>query len=222
MRPPIVKAKALQLRRNGYSYRYISEKLKISKSTLNGWFQGVPYSPNEYTVKVIGRARAASSRAKSALRAKDEEGARDRARKMIQNIGARDLLFLGLGVYIGEGSKSVEQARVVNADPRVIKLAIRWYCEIFRVKKEYLYLRLHLYPDSHIQKAIRYWSRETGIPVSRFQKPTIDRRTNKKIVKYGRLPNGTAHLNIVSGGDKEMGRHFARVIFSMMDIALED
>jgi hypothetical protein len=104
--------------------------------------------------------------------------------------------MLGLGMYIGEGGKTSGITRVTNSDPKIIKLAIRWLKVSFGVETKNLKIRLHLYPDSEEIECADYWSKHTGIPVNQFFKPTIDRRTNKKLSKNGKLPFGTAHLNV--------------------------
>ena len=46
-----IKEKAIKLRKEGYSYSYIKDKLGISKGTLSYWLRDIKYVPNEYTLK---------------------------------------------------------------------------------------------------------------------------------------------------------------------------
>lgn len=206
------------LRKRGYSYNFIVRETGIPKSTLSGWLQGVAYVPNSYTKKVIGKARAASGLVKSKIRMHDLAVAQKEAAQLIARVSQRDLLMLGIGIYIGEGTKSYEQVRIINSDPKIILLSIRWFMEVLSVPKDNLYIRLHLYPDNDIRRSILFWMKKTGLPRKSFQKVSIDRRTNKKVLNYGKLPYGTAHLNILSHGDKRLGKHLARLIFGMIDI----
>jgi hypothetical protein len=212
------KTSALLLRKKGYSYNYITEQTGIPKSTLSGWLQGIAYLPNKYTSRIIGNARAASALAKSRIRMNDLAEARKEAIEIISSVTQRDLLMLGIGIYIGEGTKSYEQVRIINSDSRIIGLAVRWFTEILSVPKDNLRIRLHLYPDSDVEKSIRFWESQTGVCRKNFQKVSVDRRTNKKMINCGKLPFGTAHLAVLSGGDKRLGKHLARLIFSMIDI----
>lgn len=212
------KHRVLLLRKKGYSYNYITKQTGVPKSTLNGWLLGVSYSPNQYTVRHIGKARAASALAKSKIRMNDLVEAKEEAAKLISTISKRDLLMLGVGIYIGEGTKSYEQVRIINSDARIVTLAVRWFTEILGVPKDNLRIRLHLYPDSDVQKSIRFWENQTGIPWRSFQKISVDRRTNKKMINYGKLPYGTAHLSVLSGGERRFGKHLARLILSMIDM----
>ena len=210
-----------KLRKEGYSYNYISEKTGVSKSTLSGWLSGVPYTPNKTIIERIGKARAASGYAKSIQKLKSFENARVEAKKEIGEITKRDLLMLGIGIYIGEGTKTNDIIRVINADPKIIKFAVRWFEETCGLSKENFRIRLHLYPDNNIKKCINFWSNFSGIPVSKFQKTYVDLRENKKMFKRGKLPHGTAHLSIRSNGKKEFGVFLARKINAWIEEVLK-
>ena len=45
-------------------------------------------------------------------------------------------MMLGLGLYIGEGGKTDGLIRIINSDPKVIKLAIKWFKFSFGIKTE--------------------------------------------------------------------------------------
>ena len=51
--------------------------------------------------------------------------AKEEARKEIGEITKRDLFMLGIGIYIGEGAKTFDIVRVINADPKIIKFTVR-------------------------------------------------------------------------------------------------
>lgn len=102
--------------------------------------------------------------------------------------------------------------RVINADPKIIKFAVKWFEEACGLSKENFRIRLHLYPDNNIEKCIKFWSNTSGIPPKQFQKTYTDIRKGKKMFKREKLPHGTAHLGIRSNGKKEFGVFLARKI----------
>ena len=63
-----IQEKAVQLRKDGYSYSYIQKVTLVSKSTLSNWLRATPYVPNPQTIRLIGKARAASSLAKNKIK----------------------------------------------------------------------------------------------------------------------------------------------------------
>lgn len=206
-----IREKALALRKIGFSYTYISSKTGLSKSTLSGWLTEIPYTPNKETVLAFGKARAAASARRAELRQKSIQEIRKIAAKDIGGMSKRDLFVFGLGLYLGEGSKTNSQVRMINSDPRIIQASIAWF-RILGVEKRQLRLRLHLYPDSDVKQSLQFWSHTTSIPVSQFQKHQIDGRTDKKAEKRRKLPFGTVQLTVQSGGRKEYGVVFFRKI----------
>src|SRR3990167_6608439 len=116
-----------KLRKEGHSYTYISQKTGMSKSTLSGWLCNIPYMPNKIPIERIGKARAASGYAKAVRKLKSIKDATEKAKKDIGKITKRELFMLGIGIYIGEGSKTGNAVRTINADPKIIKFVIRWF-----------------------------------------------------------------------------------------------
>jgi transcriptional regulator with XRE-family HTH domain len=215
------KEKATQLRNEGYSYNLIAEKVGVSKSSLSLWLANVPYKPNQEVVARIGNARAAAGETKSRLKSASYKEAEQMARVDTGSLQLRDLFILGLALYIGEGQKN-DTVGIVNADPRIIQTAIHWLQKCYGVPKENLTLAIHLYSDNNRTASLRYWSLETGIPLSQFGKTQIDLRANKRESKRGKLPHGTAHLRVRAMGNKEFGVLLARRIRASMDIVLKE
>ncbi|MDO8481922.1 MAG: hypothetical protein Q7S75_02480 [bacterium] len=211
---------ALELRKAGHSYNYIAPIAGVSKSTLGVWLADVPYTPNAETIARIGNARAASGAAKNKIKRVSIMMARDEALKELGRMTRRDIFMLGLGLYIGEGAKSTAMVAFANSNPAVIILMIKWL-EVLGLKKANLRLCIHLYPDCNEKESLQYWSRMTTIPRSQFRKTSIDRRTDKKIVKAGKLPHGTAHLIVNSLGEKRFGVFLARKMMAWSDEVLK-
>jgi hypothetical protein len=141
--------------------------------------------------------------------------------RTIGRVSHRDLLFLGIGLYMGEGSKLYEIIRVINSDPRIMKVVIKWFKKVCQVPTRSFAIRIHLYPDTSPKKALAYWSQVTGIPTMQFEKIQVDRRLDKSFKKRGRLPYGTAHLTIRSHGDSRFGVTLHRRIIGWIEAVYE-
>ena len=216
----LLKQKALALRKAGYSYGYIGQRLEIPKATLSDWLSKISYTPNRETITKIGNARVASARKKRTQKLQSLKNAYLWAKRDIGLLKKRDLFMLGIGLYIGEGSKTGNLVRIVNSDPKIIRMAIRWLKNTVGLKDKNFAMRVHLYPDNNKSTSLRFWSRETSIPLSQFQKTSIDNRSGKKQNKKGKLPYGTAHLTVKSNGRKEFGVFLSRRISAWMEIVL--
>lgn len=216
MHKPSTREFALILRKEGFAYSFISEKTGLSKSTLSEWLSGIPYTPNQQTIEQVGKAIAASNARKTQIRQIETEKVRRAAFLDIGYINRRDLFMFGLGLYLGEGTKTYGITRIVNSDPDVIHLAMKWFHGL-GVSREQFLLTIHLYPDSDVERSLQFWSHTTTIPRSQFGKTQIDRRINKKRNRVGKLPHGTAHLTVRSLGQKEFGVVLARKIQAWTD-----
>ena len=207
-----LKLKAVDLRKQGFSYTDIKEKIGVSKSTLSDWLKDLPYKPNDSVLRKFERARALSSQARIKVRIESEKNAQAIALKDVgEKMSSRDLLFFGLGLYMGEGSKS-DMVSLANSDLEVIKLAIVWLKKAYGLRNHNFSIRIHLYPDSDIPKCLDYWARNTGLPLSQFHKVSIDRRTGKMKKHQGKLPYGTAHLTVKCWGNDKFGVFLRRRI----------
>lgn len=221
MAKPSAKLSAIELRKAGYSYSHIAESVGVSKSTLASWLAHVPYKPNAETISRIGKARAASGAAKSLLKRESIARARAEAAKEIGKLSRHDVFYVGLGLYIGEGAKSLENNRFTNANPAVMRFMIRWYTEALGLKRESLKIRLHIYPDNDEETCITFWSQAVRLPRKQFLKTQVDWRKNKKLVKVGKTPYGTAHLTAMSMGEKRFGVYLARKLLAWSDKVLD-
>lgn len=214
-----IKVKALQLRKEGWSYNIISQKLGVSKSTLSHWLREVPYNPNEEVQRRISEGPAKSAILSHAKKLELIFTTKAKAALEIGRLTKRDLWMLGLGLYIGEGSKLYESIRVLNSDPDVIKLAMKWFREVCGLSTENFTVAIHLYPDTPVNEALKYWSEITKVPISQFGKTQVDLRNNKSRKKHRKLPHGTAHITIRSNGKQEHGVLLHRRIIGWIEEA---
>jgi len=200
-----IRVEAQKLRDVGYSYNMINKELGVVKSTLSNWFKDRPFTPNKEVLKRIQYGPIKAAEKNHNRKVREIKELKELGSKEIGILTKRDLWLLGLGLYMGEGSKSYETIRIINSDSDVIKLAIKWFKEICGVTNRNITVAVHLYPDNNVNICLRFWSRVTHLPLSRFRKTQIDTRKNKSITKKRKLPYGTAHITIVSKNDPEKG-----------------
>ena len=215
-----LKEKAINYRKRGYSYGMISEKLGLAKNTLSNWLKEIPYKFNEETLKRIKLAPIKSSQITHNRKVANILTIKKLAKTEIGKLTKRDLWLLGIGLYLGEGSKLYETVRLINSDPEIIKLAMRWFREICGLKNENFVSSIHSYPDNNIKETISYWSKITKISKKQFGKTQIDQRINKSGKKKRKLPYGTLHLQIKSCGKQEFGRALHRRIMGWIEAVL--
>jgi len=221
MKSLTLREKTINLRKRGYSYGMITKELGIAKGTLSNWLQKISYTPNKEVLRRVGEARMKMAETKRKQMLDNIQIMKQLARKEIGKISNRDLFLLGVGLYLGDGEKTYENIRITNSDPKIIKIAMRWFQEICGFKMKNFIPSVHLYPDNDIEESLNYWARITGIPKKQFNKTQIDRRSNKSERKKRKLPHGTFHLKTKSFGEKEFGKSLHRRIMGWIE-AVED
>lgn len=220
MTPLSIKERAINYRKQGYSYSMISNKLGLAKSTLSDWLREIPYTPNKEAERRIGLGRAKSAQYRHNQKVKNIKEIKEIAKKEIGKLTKRELWLLGIGLYLGEGSKLYENIRIINSDPGIIKIAVKWFLDICKLKSENFSPSVHIYPDNDVEETIKYWVKVTGIPKEQFRKTQIDRRDDKSGKKKRKLPYGTLHLQIKACGRKEFGRSLHRRIMGWIEAIL--
>jgi len=215
-----LKEKTINYRKKGYSYNMISEKLGLAKSTLSDWLREIPYTPSKEVEKRIKLNYLNIAQFKHNQRMMDIKKMKEIGKKEIGRLTKRDLWMLGIGLYLGEGSKLYEEITIINSDPKIIKIAVKWFREFCGLKDENFAPIAHTYPDNNIKETIKYWAKVIGIPENQFRKTQIDRRTNKAGKKKRKLPYGTLFLRIKSCGRKEFGRSLHRRIMGWIEASL--
>lgn len=200
----------------------IDKKLGVSKSTLSNWLNTIPFKPNREVLKRVGEAKLKSALYKQRIKFENIVKMKNEARVKVGVVSSRDILMLGIGLYLGEGSKSIEEVRITNADPAILKLAMRWLSELGGIKLRHFRIGIHCYPDNNVKELIRFWSKELRIPSEQFIKTQIDRRENKSALKSKKLPYGTAHLYVRGGGTLPMGvRNLHRKIMGLIETTIK-
>jgi hypothetical protein len=212
-----LKFQAIELRNEGYSYNLISKKLKIGKGTLSAWLREVPFKPNYKVLARIKNGPLKSGLLKHRKKVKEIKIIKKKAKVELGKISERDLWMLGLGLYLGEGSKLYEITRIINSDPKIIKMSIEWFKKICKLKDNNITIAIHLYPDNNEEKCLRYWSENTGVPLKQFRKTQVDYRKDKSKKKKRKLPFGTAHVTIIGNGNPDFGVNLHRRIMGWID-----
>jgi len=201
----IEKQQAIGLRESGMSYSLISDQLGVSKSTLSNWLRDLPYTPNKQVLSRIRHGQGTYGLRRRQIRIDEISDLKSHGISEVGKVSKRDLWMIGLGLWISEGSKTMEQIRLVNSDPRVVILFIRWLREICELQDENITIAMHLYPDSDERSSMEYWVNITKLPKCQFRKTQIDRRLDKKLLKLGKTPHGTLHITVVSNHNSEKG-----------------
>lgn len=203
MRPLVLqKAMVIRLRKAGYTYREIIEKVPVSKSSISLWLQDMPLSEAEKSILKhrrdagISRGRIRAAASLHRLREERDSVLREDARGEYLRYREDHLFYTGISLYWAEGSKRNSSFSFVNSDADMIQLMLAWMNIFLGLRKEDIKARLYIHKPYANEDCEGYWSQETGIPRQNFG-TTIYKPTGLLIKKR---PGYRGCLRIEAGG----------------------
>ncbi|MFD0901336.1 hypothetical protein [Actinomadura sediminis] len=183
-----LKPKAIELRKQGWTYKEIAGSLGIAISTCSLWLRDVPAPPRPgYSQERV--AAAWKERWEPVLVARENERRETKlaACRQVGELSDREVLLAGALVYWCEGGKDKiyrreEKVRFINSDPALILFFCR-FLEVAGVEPGQVRYRLHIHETADVAEATEWWADLVGAPAELFMKPVIKRhrvRTNRK------------------------------------------
>lgn len=167
--------KAIDLRKQGFSFNEISAKVGVPKSSVSNWVKDIVIS-DVHKLKLFARSRSIESIEKRRQsRLANELTKRDMvsslAKKDIGSLGKQELFMIGVMLYFAEGGKSKRGlVRFSNSDPRMIQIMMRFFREACVVPESKFKGHIHTHQLKQVKPSEKYWSEITGIPKAQFFK----------------------------------------------------
>ncbi|MEU2559311.1 hypothetical protein ABZ626_08245 [Streptomyces longispororuber] len=202
-----VRAKARELRLQGWTYDQIQVELGCSKSSISLWVRDLPKP--ERRPRTREEASAVAKRgweAKLRLREEERQQTKKAAADAVGALTDRELFLIGVGLYWAEGAKSKpyerrERVTFVNSDPNMITVFLAWL-RLLRVPPGSLRFAVHIHETADVTAAEEYWAHHVGIETAELLKTSLKRhnpRTNRRNVdeKY----RGCLRVDVRDGAD---------------------
>ncbi|MDP2629352.1 MAG: helix-turn-helix domain-containing protein [Candidatus Harrisonbacteria bacterium] len=127
------KAAALRLRRKGNSIKDIAVRLQVSKGSVSSWCRDILLTDKQNQtlhtkmVKMGHRGRLLGAMKQKMERLKHIERLKESGKQNVGRLSKRDVMLLGIGLYLGEGRKSGNRAEICNSNYEIILLAVKWF-----------------------------------------------------------------------------------------------
>lgn len=194
---------AISLRSTGLTYDEISDKLKISKSTLSLWLSKVPFpdksKPDSKKLYFLAHVQSKGAEANRLKKEQMWRTLKTDARTYVKTHSINDhLLSMSLlsVLYWAEGTKYDRGGLVfTNTDPKLAYLFIDLLRKTCNIDEDRLRVRLHLHYYHRKREAVKYWSNLLKVPVEQFQSTYVKKRSRSKryrqnfmgicFIKYG-------------------------------------
>lgn len=196
----IERKKARELRAQGFSIREIAEWIKCAKSSVSEWVRDISLTPEQIERLELKQDKA---RAKAANHPNSPKQKWAKIRNNIINSAANEisskyslfvLKLIGAALYWAEGYKaSVNMINFSNSDPKMISLMMLFFRKVCKVPEKKFRGIVHIHPHLDKEKAERFWSGISGIPIKQFHRTQFSiSKTSKH--KRDTLPLGTFRI----------------------------
>jgi hypothetical protein len=203
--------RAIELRKQGLSYREIRDELHVSKSSLSLWLKEVVLT-DEQEERLIDLQRISRTRAGRTIQARRLARQLDTvelARSQVRDLAESELFVAGVAAYWAEGSKAKpwrpgERVEFCNSDPHLILLFLRWL-DLLGVGRDRLVCKVMIHETADVSAATGFWQGLTGLPTEQFRKPFL-KRHNPKTKRKNRGENYHGCLTIYVRRSTELYR----------------
>ena len=183
------KNKAIELRKKGFSYSEINERIKIPKSTLSFWLKGVKLT--DYQIQKLKDKRQKIARANSEKRVlsieRQAEEIKNSSAKDVGQISKRELWLMGVILYWLKKNKNDFKNGVMfsSSNPDEINFFLHWLQEVGSIKGEEITFDIFIkkkkqMTEETLKRIIRYWSDQTGFSKERFVNHIYFQNINKR------------------------------------------
>lgn len=193
-------ARAIELRKMGWSYPEIKNELGVSKGSLSLWLRNYPLTPDQLSKFKDDRESRRVEKYRNACDLKRQsklDGFYEQERARLLPLSKREMYLAGLMLYWGEGLKANwSTVSFSNTNPKMIIFAKKWLTDCLDISGDKLVVRLHLYSDMDSSTEHGYWSTLLEIPITQFRKPYIKQSMRIGISEKGGFGHGTCDLTV--------------------------
>ena len=175
----------------GKSYREIRELMGVPKSTISVWFGKTvhkPYDTNallKHLANIRPQAAIALKRKYEKIRSDEMKTIRTNLEEELKSYPFGNLGFyksLLAMLYWAEGSRhsQISGTKFANIDPSLSLLYVTLLRKCYRVNENKLKIGLYVHYYHSIKKVKRFWSETLNVPLERFHKVYIKKRSKTK------------------------------------------
>lgn len=170
---------AIDLRKKGFSYDEIKNKLNIPKSTVAHWVRKIKLDKNQIDNLKNNKLEAArkNSKKRASKILEQVEEIRTASIESINKISKRELWLMGIALYWRQkslGKKDGNSQKGVwfsSADPSIMNLFLRWLKDVGEVTSDELYFDIFMAKNEkrYRDKIVDFWSGSVGLSKDYFK-----------------------------------------------------
>jgi hypothetical protein len=173
------KAKAIALRKKGYTYKEILCIVSVARSSLSLWLKDLPLTKSE---KIALKDRKNASIERGRIKVAGILRTRRLDREKLQLVEAKAMFkkhihepffHAGLALYWAEGGKRTNQWQFMNSDADMQNVMINWLVKYGEVNLRDLRFRLYIHKAYQSEACDLWWMKKLDVSPSQFLKTII-------------------------------------------------
>ncbi|MBB5928018.1 helix-turn-helix domain-containing protein [Streptomyces echinatus] len=182
-----LRARARELRLQGWTYDRIQAELGCSKSSISLWVRDLPKPEPRYTPEEQRALMNEGLAHKRATQDRERASIKRQAAEAVGKLSDRELFLVGVGLYWAEGGKDKPYDRrelvlFVNSDPGMNSVFLAWL-DLLEVERGRLRFRVMIHESAEVEEAEQYWSDLVGIDRTSLSKTTLKKHNPKTVRK---------------------------------------
>lgn len=166
---------AIEMRKRGFSYSEIENRIHIPKSTLSYWLKSIKLTPKQ--IKKLNDKRLETAKANALKKvfktSKLIEEIKKSSSQEIKGISKKELWLMGLTLYWKNGNINDLKKGVhfSSSDPHMIKLFLKWLKEVGKIQDDEISFDIFINKTNKksIEKFTVSWSKITGFSKHHFR-----------------------------------------------------
>lgn len=204
MAKSLERIEARKLRTQALSYKEISKRIKVSKSTVSLWCRDICLTAEQIKdlasrsnlKSMKGRLMGASMQRERRLSLIEKY--KLAGKKRYAHLSEEEFFSIGVALYWAEGYRKGNKITFSNSDPLMMKLMVNWFCKFFLISVEEFRFRVDINQIHYDRDLVvkQYWSQTLGIPLNQFNKTSFKKVINKKVYENFNEHYGTLRFEI--------------------------
>ena len=199
-----LKEKAINLRKQGFSYSEILEQIPVAKSTLSSWLTSVNLSKKQeqrLTEKKLASIKIGARRMHE-LRMERWNKLKNDGEKEIKKLTRNEKWLIGISLYWAEGSKEKEVGSATgikfsNSDPAMILLFKNWLKDFLKITDDKIKYELYIHEKADWKKASQFWSSKLKTPQKDIRVYFKPHNSNPKRKNIDENYKGLIRINVL-------------------------
>lgn len=190
-----LRQRARELRMQGWTLSEIVEEIGAAKSSVSVWTRDIKLTQDQqHRIDEKHRTNSGIQIVANQNKARFRKQRTAYQRKGREKAKEGDLLHaMGCMLQWAEGAKNRNTVQLVNSDPNMMTMFVRFLRESMNVKDEDISVFIHCHNKDHVERIEQYWLELLELPKSALRTAQVIKGSD---ARHNRLHNGVCSIRV--------------------------